>query len=277
MVTLSSGESVHGTLAAESPTEITLRRPDGTTATFAKVWATSLTRQGLILGKSELTLSSGAKLTGKIVSESDHDLTLELPGGARRTVAKAGAAKIVRPESTVARGVNAISLLAIPFLLTFFPLYAMLRGVKVYEEFVEGAREGFTVSIRIIPYLVAMLVAIGMFRGAGAVDLLTEALRPLLGAIGFPPELLPLALMRPLSGSGSNAIFAEMIGRFGPDALLTRMAGTLLGSTETTFYVIALYFGSVAVKRTRHAIPAGLIADLTGAIAAVVICRVAFA
>lgn len=174
------------------------------------------------------------------------------------------------------RLVNALSLLAIPFLIAFFPLYAATRRLPVYEEFVEGAREGFQVAIRIIPYLVAMLVAIGMFRGAGGIDLLTAVFKPALLAIGFPPELLPMAFMRPLSGSGSLAIFSELVKQFGPDNLLVRMAGTLYGSTETTFYVVAVYFGAVGVTRTRHAIPAGLVADAAGALAAVYVCRWVF-
>ncbi|HKS36893.1 MAG TPA: nucleoside recognition domain-containing protein [Verrucomicrobiae bacterium] len=179
-------------------------------------------------------------------------------------------------QSPLVRGVNAISLLAIPFLIAFFPLYAALRRIPVYEEFIEGAKEGFNVGVRIIPYLVAMLVAIGMFRGAGGIEMLTAALKPLLDAVGFPGELLPMALMRPLSGSGTLAIFADLVKTHGPDHLLSRMGGTLFGSTETTFYVIAVYFGSVAVKRTRHAVPAGLIADGVGMVASVIICRMVF-
>jgi spore maturation protein SpmA len=171
------------------------------------------------------------------------------------------------------RGVNAISLLAIPFLLSFFPLYAAVRGVKVYEEFVEGAKEGFGVVLKIIPFLVTMLVAINMFKGAGGIDLLTRALTPVLTPLQFPPDLLPLSLMRPLSGGASLAIFTEMIQRLGPDNIVTLMAATIFGSTETTFYVVAVYFGAVGVKQTRHAIPAGLLADLAGIIAAVIICR----
>lgn len=171
------------------------------------------------------------------------------------------------------RGVNAISLLAIPFLLSFFPLYAAVRGVKVYEEFVEGAKEGFGVVLKIIPFLVTMLVAINMFKGAGGIDLLTRALTPLLTPLQFPPDLLPLSLMRPLSGGASLAIFTEMVQRLGPDNIITLMAATIFGSTETTFYVVAVYFGAVGVKQTRHAIPAGLLADLAGIIAAVIICR----
>jgi spore maturation protein SpmA len=181
------------------------------------------------------------------------------------------------PESGLVRAVNAISLLAIPFLICFFPLYATLRRIAVYEEFVEGAKEGFQVAVRIIPFLVAMLVAIGLFRSAGAVDLLTRMLKPAMDLIHFPPELLPISLMRPLSGSGSLALFSELVKEYGPDSLVARMAGTLYGSTETTFYVIAVYFGSVNVKRTRHAVPAGLIADTTGVVASIIICRLVFA
>lgn len=174
-------------------------------------------------------------------------------------------------------GVEAASLLAIPFLLSFFPLYAALKRVPVYEEFVEGAKEGIQVALRIIPFLVAILVAIGMFRGAGGIDLLSRALDPVFQKIGFPTELLPIVFMRPLSGSGSMGIFAELVSTHGPDSLVARMAGTIMGSTETTFYVIAVYFGSVAIRRTRHAVPAGLLADLAGVIAAVIVCRLVFA
>jgi spore maturation protein SpmA len=179
-------------------------------------------------------------------------------------------------QSTFVRSVNALSLLAIPFLLSFFPLYAATRGVKVYEEFVEGAKEGFGVILKIIPFLVAMLVAIGMFKGAGGIDLLTRALTPVLAPLHFPTDLLPLALMRPLSGSATLALLTDIIHRLGPDNIVSLMAATIYGSTETTFYVAAVYFGSVSVKQTRHAIPAGLLGDLAGVIASVAICRAVF-
>ena len=172
--------------------------------------------------------------------------------------------------------VEALSILAIPFLLSFFPLYAALRRVPVYEEFVEGAKEGFQVALRIIPFLVAILVAIGMFRGAGGIDMLSRALDPFLKVVGFPAELLPMALMRPLSGSGSLGIFSELVATHGPDSIIARMAGTIMGSTETTFYVLAVYFGSVAIRRTRHAVPAGLLADVAGMIASIIVCRIVF-
>jgi spore maturation protein B len=148
--------------------------------------------------------------------------------------------------------------------------------VAVYEEFVEGAKEGFQVAIRIIPFLVAMLVAIGFLRGAGAIEAFTDWLRGPLAAIGFPAELLPISLIRPLSGSASLAALGDLVKTFGPDSLLARSGATIFGSTETTFYVIAVYFGSVGIRRTRHAVWAGLIADATGIVASVVVCRAMF-
>lgn len=179
-------------------------------------------------------------------------------------------------DNTLVRGVKALSLLSIPFLLSFFPLYAALRRVRVYEEFVEGAKEGFQVSVMIMPYLVAILVAIGMFRAAGGIELLTAWLKPALDWVGFPTELLPMCLVRPLSGSGTLGLFTDLVKEHGPDSLIARMGGTIFGSTETTFYVIAVYFGAVNVRRTRHAVPAGLFADFVGIVASVIICRMVF-
>ncbi len=127
--------------------------------------------------------------------------------------------------------------------------------------------------LKIIPFLVTMLVAINMFKGAGGIDLLTRLLAPVLGPLQFPPDLLPIALMRPLSGGATLALFTDVVHRLGPDNIISLMAATVYGSTETTFYVAAVYFGSVGVKQTRHAIPAGLLADATGVIASIIICR----
>jgi spore maturation protein SpmB len=171
------------------------------------------------------------------------------------------------------RSVSALSLLAIPMLLSFFILYGALCGLKVYDEFVEGAKEGFGVILKIIPFLVTMLVAIGMFKGAGGIDLLARALSPILTPLHFPTDLLPIALMRPLSGGATLALFTDVVHRLGPENIVSLMAATIYGSTETTFYVAAVYFGSVGIKQTRHAIPAGLLGDLTGVIASVIICR----
>ena len=168
---------------------------------------------------------------------------------------------------------RALSALALPFLLAFFPLYALARRISVYTEFIEGAKEGFQVAIRILPYLVGMLVAIAVFRESGALDLLKNALAPLLALLTVPAELLPMILMRPLSGSGSLAALSDVIKQFGADHLLSYTAATIYGSAETTFYVVAVYFGSVNITRTRHAIPVGLIADFTGALAAILVCR----
>ena len=182
----------------------------------------------------------------------------------------------IAKQSLFIHSVNAVSLLAIPFLLSAIPLFAMLRRVKVYEEFVDGAKEGFDVAIRIIPYLVAMLVAVGMFRAAGGIDMLSRVLSPVLNLIGFPTDLLPMVLVRPLSGSGSLGFFTELVKQFGPDSLIARTAGTIYGSTETTFYVLAVYFGSVAIKRTRHALLAGLTADFVSVVVAVTVCKIVF-
>lgn len=174
------------------------------------------------------------------------------------------------------RVVGAISLLAIPFFLSFFPLYAALKRIKVYEEFVEGAKEGFGVAVRIIPYLVAILAAVGMFRSAHGIELIAKVFKPLLEACQFPPELLSLAFMRPLSGSGSLALMSDVVKTYGPNHIYSMMAGTILGSTETTFYVLAVYFGSVGIRRTRHAVAAGLLADVVGIVASIFFCRLLF-
>ncbi len=172
--------------------------------------------------------------------------------------------------------IDALSAFAIPVIIFLFVGIGMYKKVKVYEVFIEGAKEGFNVALRIIPYLVAMLMAIGIFRASGGMDLLVWMLSPVTNLVGMPAEALPMALMRPLSGSGSIAIMTEIIKTHGPDSLLGLMVSTFFGSTETTFYVLAVYFGSVNIKRTRHALPAGLIADVTGLLMAVFIVRLLF-
>lgn len=157
------------------------------------------------------------------------------------------------------------------------PLYAAIKKINVFDAFIVGAKQGFETSVSIIPYLIAMMVAIGMLRASGFFELLFALLAPLLSAIGMPAELLPLALIRPFSGSAATATMAELIHAHGGNSLISKTAATLMGSTETTFYVIAVYFGAVNIRRTRHAIPAGLLADLAGIIASVSICRYLFA
>jgi spore maturation protein B len=177
---------------------------------------------------------------------------------------------------TLREVVSVLSYFVLPAIIVGFPLYGLYKKVPVYESFVEGAKEGFEVAVRIIPYLVAILFAIGMFRASGAMDFLIEVLRPVLALVGFPAEVLPMAIVRPLTGSGSAGIVVDMINEFGEDSIFVKMAATMFGSTETTFYVIAVYFGAVNIKKTRHAVPAGLVADFTAMLVAVWAVRLLF-
>ncbi len=172
--------------------------------------------------------------------------------------------------------INTVSILAIPLLIFTFIGYGALKKVKVYEQFIEGAKEGFNIAIRIIPYLVGMLMAIGIFRAGGGMDWLIVIIRPITDLIGMPAEALPMALMRPLSGSGSLGIMAEIISVHGPDSFMGILVSTFYGSTETTFYVLAVYFGAVNIRNTRHALPAGLLADIAGMLGALFIVKLLF-
>lgn len=171
---------------------------------------------------------------------------------------------------------QAFSIVAIPLIIAVFVAYAAKKKVPVYESFVAGAKGGFEIAVKIIPYLVAMLVAIGIFRASGAMELLVKGLSPIAHLIGMPPEVLPLALLRPLSGSGSLGLMADIMKKYGPDSFIGILASTMYGSSETTFYVLAVYFGAVNIYRTRHAVAAGLIADAVGMLGALLICRILF-
>jgi spore maturation protein SpmA len=179
-----------------------------------------------------------------------------------------------RTGGEIAREV--LSFWVLPALVGGVVLYGWARGVRVFPSLVEGGKEGFEVAIRILPYLVTVLVAVGMFRASGGLDLLVTALSPITRGIGLPAEAIPVALMRPLSGSGSFGLAADVIRVHGPDSLLGYLVSTLYGSTETTFYVLAVYFGAVKVKRMRHALPACLLADAAGVLTAVVVVRILF-
>jgi len=172
--------------------------------------------------------------------------------------------------------IETFSTIAIPLLIVLFVGHGAVKKIKVYEKFIEGAKEGFNIAVRIIPYLVAMLVAIGIFRAGGAMDWLVYILQPVTHLIGMPAEAIPMALMRPLSGSGSLGVMAETISVHGPDSFIGILVSTLYGSSETTFYVLAVYFGAVNIKNIRHALPAGLIADIAGILGAVFIVRMLF-
>ena len=164
-----------------------------------------------------------------------------------------------------------ISISAIPFILFFISIYGSYKKVPVYESFIRGSKQGFGVGVRIIPYLIAMLVAVGMFRASGAIELISEYLSPFLSFIGMPAELIPLAIVRSLSGSGALGVLGEIAANNGGEAYVTKLAALMTGSSETTFYVLALYFGSVKITKTKHALSAGLFADAVGIIAAFVI------
>lgn len=159
--------------------------------------------------------------------------------------------------------------LIIPLIILFIISHGLIKKVAVYNEFVDGAKEGFTIAVNIIPYLVAMLFAIAMFRASGALDFLLILLSPLADFFGFSAEIIPMGLVRPLTGSGSVGVLAELINTHGEDSIIVKTAAVIFGSTETTLYVLAVYFGAVKIKNTAYALQAGLMADLAGFIAAI--------
>jgi spore maturation protein SpmB len=162
---------------------------------------------------------------------------------------------------------KAASVWIMPMLIFGMLAVGVARKVKVYEVFVTGAKEGFGLAVMIIPYLVAILGAVGMLRASGGLDRLVGWVDPFTSMLGIPGEVLPLALLRPLSGSGAFGITAELLETYGPDSLVGNIASTMNGSTETTFYVLAVYFGVIGVTKIRHAVPAGLAADIAGVVA----------
>jgi|CZKP01.1.fsa_nt_gi spore maturation protein SpmA len=191
-------------------------------------------------------------------------------------IKNAGSMFSLFPVKTVKYLIQFFSVIAIPSLIVFFVGYGVFKKVKVYEQFVDGAKEGFNIAIRILPYLLAIMVAIGIFRAGGAMQWLISILTPFTNLIGMPAEAMPMALMRPLSGSGSLGIMSEVISVHGPDSFIGILVSTFYGSTETTFYVLAVYFGAVNIKNTRHAVPAGLIADICGILGALFIVKLLF-
>lgn len=164
---------------------------------------------------------------------------------------------------------RALSAWTVPALLMSIPLIAMARGVRVYEVFCEGAKEGLEIAVRILPYLIAMFVALGVFRASSALDFVLGLVTPAAKLLGIPAEVVPLALIRPLSGSGSLGILADLLAQHGPDSLVGLIASTMQGSTETTFYVLTVYFGSVGVVKARHSVAVGLFADFVSFAASV--------
>jgi len=171
---------------------------------------------------------------------------------------------------------DVVSAWAIPILLAGIPAYALARRVRVYPVFLEGAKEGFETGVRIVPPLVAIFVALGMLRASGALEALTDLLAPVTGPLGLPASVLPLVLVRPLSGGAALGVVGDVLRSEGPDGYAGRLASVMAGSTETTFYVLAVYFGAAGVSRYRHALPAALLADLAGFAAAIAAVRLVF-
>jgi spore maturation protein B len=164
----------------------------------------------------------------------------------------------------------------IPVLLGSIVIYGMTKGVKVYECFVEGAKEGLMVCFNIYPYLLAMLLAVGVFRESGALGYFIEIIKPVVQFIGLPPEIVPLVMVKPLSGSGAQGIYMDILNRYGADTYIGLVASIIIGSTETIFYTLTVYFGAVNIKKIRHTLWAAIMADLTAVIAAVTIAKIMF-
>ncbi len=169
-----------------------------------------------------------------------------------------------------------VSRWALPLLVAGIPLWALTRRVNVYSAFLAGAKEGFETGVRIIPPLVAIVVALGMLRASGAMDLLARAVAPLTSAVGIPAPVVPLLLVRPLSGGGALGVVGDVLRSEGPDSDAGRLVSVMAGSTETTFYVLAVYFGSVGVKDSRYALPCALFAEIVGVVAAIFVAYLFF-
>ena len=165
---------------------------------------------------------------------------------------------------------------AIPLVLLFIPIVGRCRGVRVYETFIEGASEGFHLAIRLMPFLIAMLVAVNVFRASGALDMVTACLAPCLDVLSVPPALIPLALIHPFSGSAALGVTTDILAQYGADSLLGLMASTAMSSTDTTFYILSVYLGAVGITRARYAPFIGLIGDITGFLLSIWICRIVF-
>lgn len=169
-----------------------------------------------------------------------------------------------------------ISVWAIPSILLVIPLVGYLRKIKIYETFVEGASEGFYTAVRIIPFLVAMMVAINIFKASGAMGMCVDYITPFLQLVGVPADVVPLGIIRPLSGTGALGITTEILNSNGPDSMVGRMASTILGSTDTTFYILTVYFGAIGISKPRYSVCVGLFGDLVGFLGSIYICQLLF-
>ena len=167
---------------------------------------------------------------------------------------------------------NVISLWALPFIIVTILTVGMIKKVPVYEAFTEGAKDGFKVAVNIIPYLVAIIVGISMFRASGAIEMIAHALSSVLTRFNVPADVLPVILVRPLSGSAALGLFSDIATNSGPGAYATKLAAVMVGSSETTFYVLAVYFGSVGITKFRYALLVGLFADILAAVLSIIVC-----
>lgn len=168
---------------------------------------------------------------------------------------------------------NYIILAIIPIIVGSVTVYGMLKGVKVYECFVEGAKDGISICIRIFPYLLAMLIAVGVFRASGVLGYLTRLIAPIVNIIGLPSEIVPLVFIKPLSGSGAMGVFTDILKQFGADSAIGITASIIMGTTETIFYTLTVYYGAVGIKKIRHTLWAAILADITAIIMAVTLAR----
>ncbi|MGA8943476.1 MAG: spore maturation protein [Thermoactinomyces sp.] len=172
--------------------------------------------------------------------------------------------------------VSFISNMMLPAIIVFVPLYAIFRKIPVYDSFIEGAKDGFPTAISIIPHLVGMMVAVSIFRDTGALQFYLRILNPVLGWIHIPDEVIPIGILRPISGTGSLAFVESILRTYGPDSFLGKLASTIQGSTDTTLYVLTVYFGAVGIRNSLYALKVGLWADLAGFVASWIICSIIF-
>lgn len=171
---------------------------------------------------------------------------------------------------------NSFSIYILPLIILFILTHALYKKSAAYEDFIEGAKDGFSISVKIIPYLVAIMVAVAMFRASGAIDFLQNLLKPVLDYLKIPTETFIICITRSLSGSATLGVLSDIATQTGANSYATKLAAVITGSSETTFYVAAVYFGSVGIKKFRHALPAGILADITGLIAAIIVCAIFF-
>ena len=171
---------------------------------------------------------------------------------------------------------NSLSLWILPVILIVILTVGLIKKVPIYEAFTDGAKDGFNVAVNIIPYLVAILVSISMLRASGAIDMCGNLLSGILTKLSIPVDVLPLMIVRSLSGSAALGVFSDIANNLGPDAFATKLSAIIVGSSETTFYVLAVYFGSVGIKKVRYALLTGLLADFIGIVAAISVCNFVF-